>query len=383
MKHDEKTLSLDTVGWKRSRTGSGSHADRRAGQTILVMSGLAFLGCSYASSAQADWQLDSRGLRADFGQTELRGRFSASVQAALIEPLETGDPSSGDRFDMSARFTLRHTTEDARQLGVVAELDRDVDEPGSIAVDELFVFLSSDRGRLEFGENDGAADQLSYHAPTTGLNQVRGDFSRYAGYQALLSPYDSRDAVKLTWLSPPGNGLRAGLSYAPEFVINDDAQDMGDRLEQEHVVEAGVQYTVTIDNTVLGFSAALVRGTSVNPEQWGDIDSAGAGAQVTQGRWRIGAGYVDRNRSNLRLDEEPRTEWNAGIEYRDKSWSVAASVALDDERAGTVNRYGIGGTRKWTENAYMAIDLVRFVERTTDRASTAATIGLLEFGLRF
>ena len=322
-------------------------------------------------------------LRAEFGRTEFRGRLAASLQGALIEPLEPGGSSTGGRFDASVRLSLRHTTDRAIRLGLVGEFDRVENDADGFDRDEFYVYVSSDWGRLELGENDGAADRLSLHAPSTGLDQVRGDFARYAGTRALFSPYDSRDAVKLTWLSPPSSGWRAGLSFAPEFVIDEDDPDPADRLRQERVIEAGLQRTLTIRDTVIGISAALVRGSASDPAEREDIDSVGLGTQLSHGRWMFGVAYVDRNRSNLRPGAEPRTEWNAGIEYTDRPWSVAASVATGEERGGSISRYGFGGVFSWTDNAYVALDLVRFEERPAGDPVASATTGLLELGLRY
>ena len=58
----------------------------------------------------------------------------------------------------------------------------------SLRSGEAYVYFSSALGRVEVGRQYGAANSLAFHAPDIALGQIRGDFARYAGTQALLSP---------------------------------------------------------------------------------------------------------------------------------------------------------------------------------------------------
>lgn len=360
------------------RTGNEMDVKRYASSAIL---GLAAIGCALPSAAEVS--IGDDGLRGDFGKLQLRAHLSASAQGALIDPLVAGSSRDDSRLDGSARFSLEYTTDNAIILGAVGEIDSGNDEIEGFERDELYVFVASDWGRVELGENDGPADTLSYHAPVIGLGQVRGDFARYEGSIALLSPYDTRDAAKVTYLSPPINGIRVGVSYAPEFNINENDADPARRLLQQDVVEFAGQYNTVWQGTTFGASAAYVIGTNDSPTAREDIESWSIGAEINRGRISVGAAYVDRGRSNLLASSPSESEWNAGVEYQSERWSIAASTAISDERDGTISRYGVGGTFDITEHIYAAADIVLIEESFQTIADRDATVGVLEIGVRY
>ena len=333
--------------------------------------------------SHAEITIGDDGIKGDYGKVQLRGRFSVSAQGAIIDPIvPTGDTEDG-RFDGSARLSAEYTTDNAIIFGIEGEIDSGNDEIEGFERDELYVYLASDWGRVEIGENDGPADTLSFHAPTTGLGQVRGDFARYQGTIALLSPYDTRDAAKVTYLSPPAGGFRGGVSYSPEFNINENDPDPTRRLLQEDVVEIAGQYNTAIAGTAIGVSAAYVTGTATGLAGRGDIESWSIGTELTRGDFTLGAAYVDEGLSNLPVTTDARSEWNAGLIYRQDKWSVAASTAVSDERGGEITRYGVGGIYQFDNNIYVASDVVFYREAFDLVPDREATVGLVEVGIRY
>lgn len=371
-------------------TGIGDAAGRksRRGQK-LIRTGfgvvVATLTAVAGTPATAEIRFDREGLTGDFGKTQLRGRFSASVQGAVFDPVE--DPAAGTEtdgvIDGSARLSLEYTADNAWVFGVVADVDTGNEDIEGFERDEFYVYAASQWGRLEVGENDGPADTLSFHAPQIGLGQVRGDFARYTGTVALLSPYDSRDAAKVTYLSPPIEGFRLGVSYAPEFNINEDDPIATRRFLQEDIFEFGAQYVVTLDEWVLGGSLSYVTGESDPITAREDIESWGAGIEARRGRLTFGAAYVDRGRSNLRPTSEPESEWNAGLAWRAERWSVAGSLAIGEEAGGDVSRYGIGGEYSLTDNLYVRGDAVWLETTPSVGPSEEGAAGVVELGVRF
>lgn len=338
-----------------------------------------------ALPASGEIRFGKDGLTGDYGKLQLRGRFSASVQAGAVDPVE--DPNAGTTTDSVidglARLSLEYTADNAWVFGVVADVDSGQDEIEGFERDEFYVYAASEFGRIEIGENDGPADTLSFRAPGVGLGQVRGDFARYTGSVALLSPYDSRDAAKLTYLSPPIDGLRFGIAYAPEFEINADDPIPTRRFIQEDVVEFGAQYVRPVGDFVIGGSAAYITGTSDPLTGREDIESWSAGLEVRRGKLTAGAAYVDRGQSNLLLTAPDESEWNAGVSWQDERWALAGSVAIGDESGGTVSRYGLGGEYEITENVYVAGDAVLFEEEDALGVTRDGAVGLVELGVRF
>lgn len=340
---------------------------------------------SLAAPATADVSFGEDGLTGDFGKLQLRGRLSASVQLGAFDPVE--NPMAGTRTDTeidgSARFSLEYTADNAWVFGVVADVDSGQEQIEGFERDEFYVYAASEYGRVEIGENDGPADTLSFHSPRVGLGQVRGDFARYSGTVALLSPFDSRDSAKVTYLSPPIEGLRIGIAYAPEFELNPDDPIPTRRTLQEDVIELGAQYVQPFGDFVVGLSGAYIYGSSDAVTGREDIESWSAGVEIRRGKLTAGAAYVDRGRSNLFPTSEEESEWNAGLAWNEERWAIAASLAIGDERGGTNSRYGIGGEYEITQNVYIAADAVLIEEEDALGVSEDGAVGIVELGVRF
>lgn len=354
--------------------------------SFIMRSGLVgAMALASALPAASEVTFNEDGLTGDFGKTQLRGRFTATVQAAVFDPAE--DPMAGTDTDTvidgTARLSLEYSADNAWVFGVVADVDSGQDEIEGFERDEFYVYASSQYGRIELGENDGPADTMSFHAPRVGLGQVRGDFARYTGTVALFSPFDSRDSAKVTYLSPPIEGFRFGVAYAPEFELNSDDPIPTRRTIQEDVVELGAQFVQPVGDFVVGFSGAYVTGESDPVTEREDIESWSIGTEVRRGQFTFGAAYVDRGRSNLRATAEEETEWNAGLAYEAERWEIAGSVAISDEGPRTVSRYGVGGEYSITQNLFVRADAVVFEEDLSAAGTRDGTAGIVEFGVRF
>jgi outer membrane protein OmpU len=94
-------------------------------------------------------------------------------------------------------------------------------------VDETYLYGSGQWGRVNFGEEDGAAYLLQVAAPSADSNvdgmrvYIQGlDTQNWnASLAGLVLSYqqaDFRQADRLTYLTPKFNGFQAGVSYAPD-----------------------------------------------------------------------------------------------------------------------------------------------------------------------
>lgn len=347
------------------------------------------IGAACSGHAWAQVTVGPGGIQGDFGALQFQGNVTLSVQGAAIDPVEPppsppAEPDrTGGKADASARFTLEYVSDNAWVVGIGAEVDTGNVDIADFERDELYIFVAADWGRIELGENDGPADTLSFHAPQVGLGQVRGDFARYSGSVALLSVYDSRDAAKVTYLSPPLEGFRFGASYSPEFEINGDDPIPTRRLIQENVVELGAQYVMPVGDWVVGVSAAYVGGSSDPLTTRGDLESWGGGIELRRDKLVLGAAYLDRGQSNLLLTQEPESEWNAGVAWYEETWSVAASFARTDDGAGTESRFGVGGEYGFLENYFVRADAVWLESESAAGVTRDGAVGVFELGVRF
>ena len=258
------------------------------------------------------------------------------------------------------RLLFDHQEKIARVLDIESTATRRASEV--LEAGEIYGFVASDYGRLEVGLQDGPADTLAFAAPLVALGQVRGEFSRYAGTQALLRALDTQDAFKVIYLSPPVGGLRGGVSYSPKVRRNAAAVDSRDRIEVDNAFELGLQYQQPVGDWILGASGGYATGEADPITTRADLNSWSVGAEARRGPLRIGAAYVDRGDSN-RLDRGfDQWEVNGGVGWVTQGWGVAGSVALTRASDRENRLIGVGGYYQLHPNIQIRADVVSFRE---------------------
>lgn len=228
---------------------------------------------------------------------------------------------------------------------------------------EAYVYLSSGLGRVQVGKTYGPANSLALHAPEIALGQVRGDFARYAGSNALLSAFDTGAAAKIMYLSPPVGGLRLGASWAPRFRGFNRVSDPRNRTLQHDAVELALQYQRPVGDWVLGASGGYVRARSDASTGRRDIGSWSAGGEARRGPLRLGLGYVDRGDSNLKIRGFNQHEVNAGVAWTEARWGLAASASRSTGTGYRNTLVGAGGYVNLNSHVTLRADLVRFSDR--------------------
>lgn len=167
---------------------------------------------------------------------------------------------------------------------------------------------------------------------------------------------------KVIYLSPPADGFRFGVSWAPRDSSNLAAPDPRDRTLQRDVVEFGSQYQRPAGDWVLGASAGYVTGRSDRTTQRRDIASWSLGLDARRGPLRLGAAYVDRGDSNVFLKGFNQKEVNAGVAWVQDRWGLALSGS-----SSTGERYynrlaSAGGYYALTSHLTLRGDVVSFDE---------------------
>lgn len=312
-------------------------------------------GCAQAAAAQ------------DIGYHS--GALNAAVHGAVS--VQTSAISGAPRFsdarqtnvDVYGRIVADWTSPQGWLLGANLETStrRTTEALGS---GQAYVYFSSDLGRIEVGKRYGPANSLSFHAPEIALGQIRGDFARYTGSQALMSAFDTQTAPKIVVLSAPIEGFRVGASWAPRDSRNAKSANPLDRTLQRDAVELGAQYQRPVGDWVLGASAGYVHGKSdfaLTRRQ--DVSSYSLGAEARRGPLRLGAGYVNRGDSNLLVTNFHQHEVNAGAAWVTDRWGLAASGSNSRGRNYRNTLFGAGGYVAVARNANLRGDLVRFDER--------------------
>ena len=149
------------------------------------------------------------------------------------------------------------------------------DNYGNDFFTKAYFFVAMPFGRIEFGQQDGAAYKMAITGPVV-AEDVAIDDTDIAFFRdpitgdALGEDFESRsgvfatsNAAKLSYYSPRLFGVQLGVSYTPELVkgvvpFADHAPRVADR--QNNVIEGAVNYTGFFGATSLGAYAGIAAG---------------------------------------------------------------------------------------------------------------------------
>jgi hypothetical protein len=347
--------------------------------SAAIFSGL-IAGASSAQAQAAD-QPKSKGLprlEVQWEGIDIRLTAGAAAQGAVFADDEVTTDSPDAKVDLFARINAQWTSPGGIIVGFNAEQNSRRRASEVLEAGEIYGFVASDFGRVEVGLQDGPADTLSFAAPLVALGQVRGEFARYAGTQALLRALDTQDAFKVIYLSPPVGGLRGGMSYSPKVRRNTTAVDSRDRIEITDAFEFGVQYQQPVGDWILGASGGYATGDADQITTRADLRSWSVGAEARRGPLRIGGAYVDRGDSN-RLDRGfDQWEVNGGIGWITPKWGVAGSAALTRATDRENRLIGVGGFYQLHPNIQVRADVVSFREKRSGIAIDAGIASVVE-----
>lgn len=337
------------------------------------------LACLVSAPAMAQSQIpELPQLRLQYEGLDLHLQVGVSAQGALVDDDDRRTKNEDGDIDLFARLNADYTTAGGVLLGANIEFGNQNRETESLGTGEIYAFAATEYGRLEVGKQDGPADVLSFHAPVVALGQIRGDFARYAGSQASLSPVDTRDAFKIIYLTPPISGVRGGVSYAPKFSLNGNDPNPRNRIILRDAVEFGLQYVAPIGDWIVGVSSAYVAGEADVITGREDLSSWSVGTEVRRGPLRIGGAYVDRGNSNRRERDFDQWEINGGIGWFEPKWGLSASAAYSKASTQTNRLLGLGGYYTISRNIQLRSDIVQFREGRIGRQDEDGLVAMLE-----
>lgn len=328
-------------------------------------------------------QAAAQDLRATVNGVDLTATGAVSFQGGAFEDPSTGLTDENTEADASLILNAEYVTPRGLTFGLRVEVDTGEREVEDLQRDEIYAYLSGAFGRFELGEQDGPADTISLHAPAVGLGQIRGDFVRYAGTAALLSPFDTRDSLKVLYLSPPINGFRVGASYAPKFESNSSDPNPRRRTRQDNAIEVAGAYQNSIGPWAGGISIAYVTGEADPVTQREDLRSWSVGSEVRRDKLSIGAAYVSRGDSNSLTRGLDEDEVNAGIAWRDDKWGAAISASETDSTVFTNRLLGAGAYYEFGDHWVVRGDVVSIDEKPVGRASRSGYVAIAEVSFRF
>jgi outer membrane protein OmpU len=238
-----------------------------------------------------------------------------------------------DEDDVNAVDLLRETevhfggeTTLDNGLTVGAHIEASADGADAFDTDESYVYMAGSWGRVNIGEEDGAAYLLQVAAPSADDN-IDG-LRQFIKPDALSGESDyandlAKDSDKVTYLSPVFSGFQAGVSYSVE---NTTAGTGGNRTSatQSDVTEAAVRYEGMVG------SVGLIAGGGYTTAGDDDTDEWNLGADLDIGAFGLGAVYT-----TLETGSDNSDTWVVGADYTTGPFKLGASYLSNDDEIGT------------------------------------------------
>ncbi|MDD3020318.1 MAG: porin [Alphaproteobacteria bacterium] len=233
-------------------------------------------------------------------------------------------------------------------LTVGAHIEALADAGESFEIDESYIYMAGSWGRVNFGDEDGAAYLLQVAAPSADEN-IDG-IRQYINPTSTIASVDyandiAQGADKLTYLSPVYSGFQVGASYTPEVAAsrsltgNSMLTTVG---TVDDVWELAARYEGMVSNVGVIVGAGY---TATN----NDVDEWNVGADLDIGAFGLGAVYTTMENNTADTDT-----WVVGGDYTVGPYKLGLSYlnaetdgnALDVERytGGVVYTYGPGMT---------------------------------------
>jgi len=320
----------------------------------VLLAGTALVGAALlASPAQAQLKLD------------LGGHFKGYA-VYVDEDLEVaGQRSVEFRKNTEVHFTGETTLDNGLTVGVHVEQQIDGNSQlgfpfsGGALNNESYAYFSGGWGRVNFGNEDGAAYLLQVAAPSADSNvdgmrtyisaynstfglPVSSDYQHadFGNQPAETSPFLSAPSDRLTYLTPKFNGFQAGFSYAPSAGTNGGIQSMqsqvqflgGGANQFENLWEVAARWDGSFEGVGVsvggGYSSSdNVASGGAEPETWN------VGMNLAWNQFSFGAVYRDQEDTYGILNLETKT-WVVGVAWDNGPWHVGASYLDRDDDFG-------------------------------------------------
>ena len=304
------------------------------GTTALVAAGV--LG---AGSAAAD------GISLGLG-----GYMNTYFSVAGIDEASstTADYNSTGLFsDGEVHFKGEYKHDNGITFGVNVQLEAFGEaNNGGDEVDERYIEVKGDFGRVVAGSENSAAYIMHYAAPTVGLPINSGWVTVFipapAGIGGLFrSPGGStymdfgNDANVITHYTPRFSGLHLGATHAPSVVANGDGKNFPVEADTETEYSNGMAVGMNFVEDFNGFGVAISGGyrrATVDDARDAlgaeDYQAISAGVNLSYAGFTIGGSYANEMDGKANAGNTIQSKcysWDAGVSYAAGPWSVGAT----------------------------------------------------------
>ncbi|MES2728931.1 MAG: porin [Pseudomonadota bacterium] len=292
---------------------------------------LPFVALIFPFAAQADTAARDQAIALDIGG------FVRMYGSAVTQDDATGHIAPFDLLrDTEIYFRGKTVLQNGVTIGMQIETDVDADDNSS--VNESYLYALGDWGRINVGEEDGAAYLLQITTPGADPNidgartEIQPFNDTAAGLGGGLSGTynlgygndEAKDAHKITYLSPRFAGLQLGVSYAPETDDGSVADVEGNRLTNsglDDAYEAAMRYEGKLQDVklTLGGGYTHIVNASAGAD---DFQEWNTGLDVNLAGFGMGAVYTENNGAANNADQ---TTWVIGVDYAFDAFTLGGS----------------------------------------------------------
>lgn len=261
-------------------------------------------------------------------------------------------------FDMLRESEIHFNAEGTADNGLTYgfHVEAEADGSDSFDVEESYLYLASNLGRVNLGSEDGAAYLLQVAAPSadSNIDGLRQYINPFTGIDSIDYANDvTGTSEKVTYLSPNWNGVQFGLSYTPSIeedttidttdlpftVSGSDALGGFATDDDNDFYEGALRYEGTFNNVGFALGGGYGQGQDADEfQQWNvgadfdigafgvgaaytqaesevldaDVDTIVLGADYTTGPFQFGASYLNLDGND---DSEDADRYAGGVVY--------------------------------------------------------------------
>lgn len=304
----------------------------------VLLAGTALLGLAFiATPASAELNLDLGGYFRGYavyadqdagGSNEFEFKRDTEVHVSGETTLDNG-------------LTVGFHTEQLLGSGAL-DTTNGTSARGNTTTDEAYAYFSGNWGRVNFGQEDGAAYLLQIAAPSADSN-VDGLRSYINGVGNINSVTGALDYAqdefrfqdKLTYLSPKFNGFQAGVSFMPSTNATVPATaGLGlDTAEFENAYEVAARWDGEFNGFGISAGAGYTQADLNDAASIAfndDLKSWNAGLNVAFNAFSVGAVFKTTDNA-INADTDT---WVFGAAWDNGPYHVGASYLTQDNDAG-------------------------------------------------
>ena len=272
-----------------------------------------------------------------------------SFQAAAYNDNSTMSAHRDFQSESQIIVDANATADNGLKYGAHIALDTSTSD--SVNSDEQSIYVAGSFGRVEMGDDDGAA-AMQIFAPTVGIGQINGSYDDYIAVAARghdlnirggtsITASNTGDNTKVTYYTPKVAGFQAGVSYAPEAQVGETVALAHTAVKDS--MEFGLGYEGEVTGVSVKAGAVYNIGNAAATE---DLKSWGVGAQMGYNGFTFGGGYTDNSDSLAALGtaSDKSSNWTVGATYEQGAWGVGLSyIAMDFDTNGVSAGSTTGG----------------------------------------